>query len=93
MGTIYVPYSFIDENGNVIEEIREAKEISIFKRIKNLIVAIFYNITDMGTIYVPYTFVDEYGNVITEMRETKEISIFKKIKNLIFAIFYNIVDN
>lgn len=44
MKTIFVPYTFVDKNGNVITEIREAKEFSTFKKIKNLIFYLFYNI-------------------------------------------------
>ena len=33
---IFIPYTYVDEYNNVIEEIREAEEFSFFKKIKIL---------------------------------------------------------
>jgi hypothetical protein len=41
---IFVPYTYVDEYNNVIEEIREAEEFSFFKKIKILISTIMLNI-------------------------------------------------
>ena len=34
---IFVPYTYVDEYNNIIEEIKEAKEFSFFKKIKIII--------------------------------------------------------
>ena len=43
--TIFVPYTYVDEYNNVIEEIREAEEFSFFEKIKILISTIMFSIT------------------------------------------------
>ena len=45
MKKIYVPYLYVDNNNNIIEEIREAEEFSFFRKIKILIFQIIFNIT------------------------------------------------
>ncbi len=42
---IFVPYTYVDEYNNVIEEIREAKEFSFFKKIFLFISTIMFSIT------------------------------------------------
>lgn len=42
---IYVPYTYVDSNGNIIHTMREAKEFSFFKKIKIFILTIMFPIT------------------------------------------------